>query len=203
MSVTGPPAATPVTVKGADELPWRMVTLAGEIVASAVLLLPRVMVTPPGPAGDGSVTVPPIERPIPIRESVVEIDNAPPVMLNVLLVAEVRPVLVAESVYPVPTLLMLRPLKVATPFAAATVSVPLNVPADGFVPMARVTEFDALVTVLPAASWMVTFGDGVMVDPACVLDGCTEKASLAAAPGVMLKALLVAEVNPALDAVSV
>src|SRR5947208_802460 len=52
----------------------------------------------------------------------------PAVMLKVLLVADVSPVLVADSVYPLPALLMERLLKVAVPLTAATVVVPLRVP---------------------------------------------------------------------------
>ena len=59
------------------------------------------------------------------------------------------------------------------------------------------------VTVLPSASWTVTSSAGEMAAPAAVLDGWTVKASCAAAPGVMLKAVLVAEVSAPEAATSV
>src|SRR5262245_2961015 len=76
----------------------------------------------------------------------------PTVMLNVALVALVRPALVALRVYPVPALSMDKPVKVATPLDALTVAVTLSVPLAGLVPYATVTEALLLVTVLPAAS---------------------------------------------------
>src|SRR5438034_740059 len=60
---------------------------------------------------------------------------APGVMLNAAEVSPVRVPSEKTSVYPVPTLLMLRFGKVATPPTAATVRVPLRIPADGFVPI--------------------------------------------------------------------
>jgi hypothetical protein len=60
------------------------------------------------------------------------------------------------------------------------------------------------VTVFPAASCTVTTGCCPNAVPlAAVVLGCVVKASLAAAPTVMLKLLLVADVSPALVAVSV
>src|SRR5215212_9983769 len=85
--------------------------------------------------------------------------------------------------------------KVATPATAATVAVPDSVPPDGLVPMAMVTLSVADVTVLPRASWMVTCTAGVIAAPAAVFDGCTLKASFAAAAGVMSNVLLVAPVR--------
>src|SRR5438034_29535 len=74
---------------------------------------------------------------------------APTPMLNALLVAPVRPVAVAVSVYPVPTMFRLKVENVATPPAAATVLVPARVPLAGLVPIASVMLLVALVTVLP------------------------------------------------------
>src|SRR2546425_1023248 len=124
-------------------------------------------------------------------------------MLNALLVAPVRPVADAVSVYRVPGLLMLRFAKVATPLTAATVVVPARVPLAGLVPIATVMLVVAVVTVLPWASWTATCTVGVIAAPAAVLLGCTVKTSFAAAPTVMLNALLVAPVRPVADAVSV
>src|SRR5579885_233212 len=59
-------------------------------------------------------------------------------MLKAELVAPVSAPDDAASVYPVPTLLMLRFGKEATPLAAATVAVPESVPPPGFVPIATV-----------------------------------------------------------------
>src|SRR5207248_4753048 len=78
------------------------------------------------------------------------------VMLNAALVALVKPVLEAPSVYPVPVRLMDRLPNVATPPEALAVRVPPSVPPPGLVPMAIVIEA-ALVTVLPPASWTVTW----------------------------------------------
>ena len=91
---------------------------------------------------------------------------------------------------------ILRFEKVATPFTAATVAVPESVPADGFVPIAMVTELAAVVTVFPWAS-MVTCTAGVMDAPAATFEGWTLNASFAAVPLVTLKAVLVALVRPA------
>ena len=60
-------------------------------------------------------------------------------MLNVPLVAPVRPVLDPLNVYPVPALLIDSPLKDATPLTTVIMAVPLNVPVPGLVPMATVT----------------------------------------------------------------
>src|SRR6266480_4863155 len=124
-------------------------------------------------------------------------------MLKVLLVAPVRVVADAVRVYPVPGLLMLTFAKVATPLTAATVVVPARVPLAGLVPMATVMLVVAVVTVLPWASWTVTCTAGVIAAPAAVLLGCTAKTSFAAAPALMLNALLVALVRPVAVAISV
>jgi len=93
--------------------------------------------------------------------------------------------------------------KVATPLTAATVFVPLRVPEAGFVPMARVTEAEEEVTTFPFASRTSTFTAGEIAAPAVAFEGWTLKASLFAAPGVMLKELLVSPVRPLDEAVSV
>src|SRR2546425_17686 len=98
---------------------------------------------------------------------------------------------------------MLRFAKVATPLTAATVVVPERVPLAGLVPIATVMLVVAVVTVLPWASWTATCTAGVIAAPAAVLLGCTVKTSLAAAPTLMLNALLVAPVRPVAVAVSV
>src|SRR4029077_10948215 len=125
------------------------------------------------------------------------------VMAKLLLVAPVRVVADAVKVYPVPALLMLRFAKVATPLTAATVVVPARVPLAGLVPIATVMLVAAVVTVLPWASWTATCTAGAFVAPAAALLGSTMKTTLAAAPALMLNALLVALVRLAADAVSV
>jgi hypothetical protein len=98
---------------------------------------------------------------------------------------------------------MLRVENVATPLEAATDSVPASVPPDGFVPIAMVIELLADVTVFPNESSTVTVTDGVIELPAVTLVGCTENASLFAAPGVTLNVELVAAVKPVAPAVNV
>src|SRR5207302_1475778 len=126
-----------------------------------------------------------------------------PTTLNALLVAPVRPVANAVSVYPVPAVLMLRLEKVATPLTAATVVGKGGVQGEGLVRIASVMLVVAVVTGLPWASWTATCMAGVIPAPAAALLGCTVKTSFAAAPTVMLNALLVAPVRPVADAVSV
>ena len=71
--------------------------------------------------------------------------------------------------------------------------VPERVPLAGLVPMARVTAvLLSVVTVLPRLSSTVTWTAGVMVAPAVVVVGWVVNTSWAAAPGVMVKGLLVA-----------
>ncbi len=67
------------------------------------------------------------------------------VMSKVFEVAEVSAPEVARSVYPVPTVVMLNPLNVATPLTALTITVPVRVPELA----AIVTDAVELVTVLP------------------------------------------------------
>src|SRR5207247_10614509 len=81
---------------------------------------------------------------------------------NGVLVAPPGPMAAAVNVYPVPTLLMLKLEKVATPDTAATLAVPASVPPPGFVPLAPGTVPVNPVTVLPKASWAVTRTAGVI-----------------------------------------
>src|ERR1700733_2647822 len=86
----------------------------------------------------------------------------PAVMVNALaLTGGVRTGLeVAAREYPMPALVMEQPVKLATPETALTVRPPVLVhartPADGLIPMAKVTALVALVTVLALASWTLT-----------------------------------------------
>jgi hypothetical protein len=106
------------------------------------------------------------------------------VMLKALLVPDVRPVLVADRVYPVLTLFIDRLLKVAMPPEAGTVVVPVSAPPLGLVPMAIVIEAVLVVTRLPnwSSTWTVTAGE--MELPYGVLLGCCVNTSLLAAPAV-------------------
>ena len=118
-------------------------------------------------------------------------------------VAAVRPVAVAVSVYPVPALSIVSVLKLATPLAAATLTVPPRVPLFGLVPIASVTLFVAAVTRLPPASRISTCTAGLIVAPPVVLAGCIRNPSFAAAPTVMLNVLDVAPVSPVAAAATV
>ena len=102
-------------------------------------------------------------------------------MLNAPLTAAVSVPDDAVSVYPVPTLSMLRPLNVATPLTASTVVVPESVPPPGFVAIARVTSPVKLITVFPSASCTAT-RMSVRGAPACASVGPTRKANCTAPP---------------------
>src|SRR5260370_12034749 len=91
--------------------------------------------------------------------------GAPGVRLKALLVAPVRPVAAAVSVYPLPALSILRVENVATPFTAATVVVPDRVPLAGLLPTATVTIVAAPVTGFPAASSPIPATPGVTAPP--------------------------------------
>src|SRR5207244_2171154 len=148
----------------------------------------------------------------------------PAAILKPALVREVTPEPVALSVYPVPTLLILRLANVATPFTAATLVVPESVPPPGFASSATVTVPVNPVAVFPSASSAVTCTAGVIVAPAVVLlgstvnttwaaavmlapaavdDGSTVKASCETAAGEMVKPVDVVSVTPFAAALSV
>src|SRR5438477_470 len=93
---------------------------------------------------------------------------------------------------------MLHPAKVSTPATAALVldGVQLRAPLPGgLVPMARVMLAVEPVTVLPPASCTVTTGCVAQAVPPVPPPGWVVKASLAAAPTVMLKPELAADVR--------
>jgi hypothetical protein len=106
----------------------------------------------------------------------------PRVILKVLLVAAVRLPLVALRVYPVPVLLTLKSLNVATPLTALMIVVPDSVPLPGLVPMATVIEAVEEVTVFPPASCTTTVTTGDMSTPAAALLGCWPKTNWVAGP---------------------
>ena len=96
-----------------------------------------------------------------------------------------------------PALSILHAANVSTPATAAfglAVQVSTPVPG-GFVPIASVTLAVDPVTVLPPASCTVTTGWVVHAVPPVPPPGWVVKASLAAAPTVMLKPELAAEVR--------
>src|SRR5689334_8947874 len=78
--------------------------------------------------------------------------------------------------------------KLATPADNSAVVCPDSVPPRGFVPVALVMVAVELVTVLANASWTVTCTAGAIATPATAFAGCTVKASLVAAAGLMLNA---------------
>src|SRR5687768_2503547 len=77
-----------------------------------------------------------------------------------------------------------RSAKVATPFTAFWVNVPLRVPPPGLVPMARVIGAELDTRLLPA-SRTLTVTAGAMAVAEFSLVGGWEKASLAAGPRTM------------------
>src|SRR6266568_2918828 len=87
-----------------------------------------------------------------------------------------------------------RPLKVATPELALTVTVPASAPGPPGLGVPdvidSVTGDESLVTVLPPASCTVTLGWVGKATPPVELAGCWLNANLAAGPTVMLKGLL-------------
>src|SRR5512143_705881 len=89
---------------------------------------------------------------------------------------------------------MLRLEKVATPATAALGLVPVRMPPEGLVPIARVMLV-FVVTRFPPASRTSTCPAGVIDAPLAVVEGCTRKPSFAAGPTVILKVLDVAAVR--------
>src|SRR5437764_1330800 len=93
--------------------------------------------------------------------------------------------------------------KLATPLTAATVRVPDSVPPPGLVPMATVMLAAELVTIGRASCWAATCTAGLTATPGVAMVGCTVKASVDAAAGLMLSAGEVAEVSAPEAAVKV
>src|SRR5262245_8962516 len=83
-----------------------------------------------------------------------------------------------------------------TPATADAVIVPESVPPPGLVPMATVMPAVELVTVFPNTSCTVTCTAGLIAAPAVAFAGCTVKASLEAAAGLMVNDDEVAPVSP-------
>src|SRR2546426_170231 len=91
---------------------------------------------------------------------------------------------------------MLRPAKVTTPLAAATVVVPDRVPPLGFVAIATVAWPRKPVTVLRRASWPGPRRAGVRALPADVPLGCTVNTGGLGGAGVPLNPAVVAAASP-------
>src|SRR5688500_8910206 len=87
---------------------------------------------------------------------------------------------------------MLRAGKVATPLTAATVAVPDRVPPPGVAPMAMVTLWVAVVTVLPNRSRIATTTAGEIALVVMPLEGWIVKASRLAGPADTANWVLVA-----------
>ena len=83
---------------------------------------------------------------------------------------------------------------------AVHVSTPLGLPVPDVI--VNVTLATLVVTVLPSASWIVTFGCVVHATPPVPPLGCCVNANCTAAPAFTLNAALTALVKPALEAVS-
>jgi hypothetical protein len=90
---------------------------------------------------------------------------------NSVLVADVKPALVAKMLYPAAAELMLKLPKVAMPPLADIVVVPVNTPLPGLASRLSVTGFDAVVTTFPCASKIEIWTAGVIVAPSITLVG--------------------------------
>src|SRR2546425_2278849 len=92
---------------------------------------------------------------------------------------------------------MIRSANVATPLAAATVTLPDSVPPTGLLPIATVTLPLNPVAMLPWASSAATRTAGAIALPAVAGPGSTVNASWTAGPGVTLNGVLVVVSVPA------
>jgi hypothetical protein len=153
------------------------------------------------PSASSAVTVKP--KPAPavtdedgcvVIESCVAVPGATEIALEVV---ELSPLLVTAKVYPLPTLLSVKPENVATPLAAETVTVPPSVLPPGSLDRATVSLPLKLVATLPWASSAVTVKPKPA--PAVTLDGgCVVIESCVAVPGATEIAVEVAAVSPLL-----
>jgi len=173
--------ATPATALTETVPP--SVPLDGLVAIAMVTVALEVVTTFPFESSTSTVTAGEIDAPAGVLEGCTP--NAtllavPGVMLKVPLTAPVRPEAAAVNVYPVPVLLMVRPLNVATPFTAVMVVVPSRVPPPGLAPMASVIVLVAEVWTLLLASSIDTATAGEMAEPSGVLAGCTVNISWAA-----------------------
>src|SRR6266516_4247626 len=126
--------------------------------------------------------------------------GAPARIVNASLSTEPNTELVAVSFF-APVKSMLRSSNAASPLVSVVlVMVPLRAPA----PLLRIMSIEtpAAGALLPNESFNCTVTGGAMATPAVVLVGCWLKANWLAAAGEIVKALLWAELKPALEAVT-
>ena len=98
---------------------------------------------------------------------------------------------------------MVQPAKLATPEMATFGFVAQVRVAPAGVVMERLTEAVLPVTVLPPASWIATTGWVAKTVPPVAPDGLVAKASLVAAPTLIVKLALTSAVRPVAVAVRV
>ncbi len=108
-----------------------------------------------------SVKTSPIDVIVVVCGATVVLATPPPTMLNADDVMLVNPAELATTVYPVPTLLSVNALNVATPPTALTLTVPPSVEPPGFEPIASVTVPTKPGMGLLLASRAVTMKPGV------------------------------------------
>ncbi len=125
----------------------------------------------------------------------------PAEIVKVVLVADVNPVEEAVSAFD-PTLSILRFENVARPVASVScVTVPdkMPVPEESVI----LTVSPDIGTLLPEASFNWTVTAGVMAAPAVALVGSCTNTRWVADPAEIVKVVLVADVNPVEEAISV
>ena len=167
------------------------------LLASATVSLP-VKPVATFPSASPTVTVKPNPLPAATVEAGCVVMSScvavPGVTEMALLVADASVPLVAASVYPLPTLLSVKPEKLATPLVALTVSVPPSVLLPGLLASATVSLPVKPVATFPSASSAVTVKPNPL--PAVtVAGGWVVMSSCVAVPGVTEMALLVADVS--------
>src|ERR1043166_1887374 len=92
-----------------------------------------------------------------------------------------------------------RLLVVATPSTAVSVVLPARLPPPGLTPMGRAIGAQLRGTVLPNASLTLTWTAGAMLAWTCASVGCTEKSSVLAGPGEIVKGFVVASGKSTLE----
>src|SRR5439155_384203 len=192
---------TAVTVVGPERVP-----LAGLVPVATVMLVVAVVTVLPWASWTATCTAGVIAAPAAALLGCTvkaTFAAAPTPMSDAPLAEPQKPVPHASSVQPVVGLCMLRFATVLSHLTAATVVYPVSVPVALSISVATVMLVVAVVTVLPWASWIATCTAGVIAAPAAALLGCTVKTTFAAAPTLMLNAVLVAPVRPVADAASV
>ena len=176
LNVATPATAATVVVPVSVPLPGLIPMVMTTLPTKPVAVLPKASCAVTETAGDSVAPAP--------------VDSGWPV--NTMLAAEAATMVsdwatdvrlpdVAPSVYPVLAFVSDRFVNVATPATAATVSVPVSVPAAGFATSASVTLPVNAVTIAPAASRACTTTDG-KVAPAVTEGAGDEMTSCVAGP---------------------